>query len=62
MAAKTYTYILCKKYETEAEGRRIETTINLDTCKDFESFIKTLRKKSEISETDAEEFSTAYYT
>ena len=61
-ASNKHVYWLCDSNTVRSEeGRRIETGLNMDTCKDFESFIRQLLKRGEITEQEAESYSSAYY-
>ncbi len=56
-----HKYILCRFGESDASGKKIETSVNMDSYKDFDKFLDALYKKGDISEEDKQEVVSAYY-
>lgn len=54
-------YWLCEQWQDKKDGRRIETTLDMNSFKDFDSFMKALKKSKTITEEEFQKYSSAYY-
>jgi len=61
MAKTLYKYILCRQWQDKKDGKLIETDINMNDCKDFETFLKKLHKKGQINDDELENIDSSYY-
>lgn len=57
----TYTYVLTKPMQSIADGKIIQTSINLDKHKTIDSFLEALCQAGIITEDESKEYASAYH-
>jgi hypothetical protein len=58
---ETHTYVLTKRFQDILDGKVIQTSVDLNKYKDFDSFLHELVRLNLISELESAEYCTAYY-
>lgn len=59
--AGTNVYWLCEQWQNKTDGKRIETTLDMNSFKDLDAFLKALKKSKIITPEECDKIMDVYY-